>query len=655
MVSTAEIQGGQVGTVRPPNVVGAALSGAVNVLNAGGTVLVLIVMAITNADIFSRLLFNYPLTGVPLFTEAAIVAIMFLQLAATIGAGRMTRSDLMIESLLYSKLGAGLVLSATYNLAGIALMAIVFTFAAPAFEQAWTQNLYAGIKNNFTLPEWPIALVILIGLGASICQYMAAFASDIGAIYRAADDPLERRRAVGMLGVVALFCVAIALCLNGFRPTPAEIGLLSVALVIIFVYIGVHIAVALGLLSFVGIWGITGSIDVAGQLVSLSVAGGLRLYEFGVIPLFTLMGLLVSVSGVGRDTYEVANNLFKNVKGGLGHATVGANAVFAAVTGSSIASASVFTKVSVPEMLRIGYSPRFAVGVVAGSSVLGMLIPPSMLMIIYGLIAETSVGKLFTAGILPGILLALVYCVAISLAARFAPRYVTIDGTFQRATFVRLGLPTMLRKAAPIVGLIGVVLGGIYGGVFTAIEAGAAGTLGALAIALGRRQLTWRSFWGVLIETGHVTAAISFLLVCAFLYTKMLALSGIPNLMEVYIRDSGFGYFEIMTIFVVVILLLGTILDSGSIILITVPLILPVLAPFNVDLVWLGIVTVIAVEIGLLTPPFGISCFVVHASLRGENITLKDIFIGAIPFAIMMTLVLILVIAFPSIALYLVY
>lgn len=429
-----------------------------------------------------------------------------------------------------------------------------------------------------------------------------------------------------------------------------DIGLVSIIGVLVLVYIGVHIGVALSLLSFIGVSLIREDMTIAGKLLALAAGESLRRFEFGVIPLFVLMGLLVSVSGIGKDTYDVANHLFRRVKAGLGTATVAANAVFAAVTGSSIASASVFTKVAVPEMLRLGYNPRFAVGVVAGSSVLGMLIPPSMLLILFGILTESSIGALFIAGILPGILLAAAFSILNWVLAHRFPNFVAIGGEVQKAESL-MGTRELAGKLVPIVILIFIVLGGIWLGWFTATEAGGVGAFAALLLSILKRTLTWANLWQVLKETGHVTAAICFLLISAHLYSKMIVVSGIPGVMEGFIQSSGLGPGELLAIYIVAIILLGTILDSGSIMLITVPLAFPILQNLGVDLIWFGIVTIIAVEIGLLTPPLGIACFVIHNNLQRDDITVGDIFTGAAPYAATMLIVLLLIIAFPQIPL----
>jgi tripartite ATP-independent transporter DctM subunit len=280
--------------------------------------------------------------------------------------------------------------------------------------------------------------------------------------------------------------------------SPVFIALGSLLLMLVLIYSGMHVAITLGLLSFIGVWLIRGDAGVAANLMAQAVSDAIASHIFGVVPLFVLTGFLVARADVGKDAFEVANQAFRRIRGGLGVATVAANAVFAAITGISIASAAVFSRVAVPQMLRFGYQPKFAVGVVAGSSVLGMLIPPSLLMILYGFLSEQSVGDLFTAGILPGLLLAVAFSVAILLMATFKPHMVYRDGKAQPVDDEGLmSVSRMLVLMLPIVLLIVLVLGGIYAGFFTATEAGAVGALLALVIAIVRRKLSWRGFWEV--------------------------------------------------------------------------------------------------------------------------------------------------------------
>ena len=435
-----------------------------------------------------------------------------------------------------------------------------------------------------------------------------------------------------------------------------EVGLISVIAILILIYSGLYVTVALGLVSFVAVWFLRGSLEAPVYLVTLAASNSLEDYIFGVIPLFVLMGLVVSHAQMGRDIYQVANHLLGRIRGGLGVATVAANTAFAAITGVSIASASVFARVAVPEMMRFGYTPRFAVGVVAGSSVLGMLIPPSVMLIIYAIITEQSVAALFKAGIIPGLILALAYIIAIVVMATFFPDYVGGQQKDSGEITADASLSTreLFSKTAPLVTLILLVLGGIYGGVFTPTEAGAVGALGALIIALIKRKLDRSVLWKVLAETGHIVASILMLIVAATMYSRMLAISGLPSELGEWIGQTELGLYGILAIYVALLIVLGTILDTTSIILIMVPLFLPVIAPYDVNLVWFGIITIVGAEIGLLTPPLGISCYVIKSTLDDDRISLYDIFAGAFPFAVIMLLVLILLIAFPGLSLVLV-
>jgi C4-dicarboxylate transporter DctM subunit len=434
-----------------------------------------------------------------------------------------------------------------------------------------------------------------------------------------------------------------------------SIGWLAIGLMLAAIYFGMHIGVALIVTSFLSVW-LVKSPEVAARFVAASANDAIRDYLFGVIPLFVLMGMLVSVSGVGRDTFDVFQWLLRRIRGGLGLATVGANAVFAAITGISIASASVFTKVAVPEMIRHGYNPRFAVGVVAGSSVLGMLIPPSLLMIIYGVLAEESIGRMFIAGVLPGIVLALGFSVLIVGMAHLRPDMVGANGGLGTLTGEPLETPaTAAVKFIPILILITLVLGGIYGGYFTPTEAGAVGAAGALVIALVRRRLSWQKLWNVLVETGYVSVSVLFLIIAASLYSRMLALTGMPGAVTEGITHLGFGGWGFLSAYVLIVLALGCIIDSVSIMLIMLPIVLPIARSFGMDVVWFGVVTVVAVEIGLLTPPFGVSVYTVKSALNDPRITIRDIFAGSFPFVVMMFFVLLIIIAFPKLSTWLAY
>ncbi len=432
--------------------------------------------------------------------------------------------------------------------------------------------------------------------------------------------------------------------------------MIGFAALTLLIYSGMHISTSLLVVSFVGTALIRDNWDLAGKLLAQTATDAVTEYEFGTAPLFVLMGFMVMAAGVGRDCYVMAERLFGRMAGGIGQATVVGNAVFSAVTGVSIAAVVMFTRIAVPEMLKRGYPPRLAVGVVAGSAMLGMLIPPSVLMIIYAVITETSIGDIYNAGILPGIVLSVAFMITIYIIAKRNPGMV--DAMAAQTAVTRGTQTSLFKLMLPIIALIVLVLGGMYKGIFTATEAGAVGAAGATVIALLRRALTPRVFWQILIDTGYVTASIVLIIAAAAMFTRFLAVSGLPSYLSQWIAAHQFTLVSVMLVYIAIVLVLGTALDSVSTVLIAVPVFAPVFKDLGGDLVWVGIITMIAVEVGLITPPLGMSPFIVKSTLDadglGKQISLHDVYMGSLPFAAAALVVIGLLVAFPKIALLLV-
>lgn len=433
--------------------------------------------------------------------------------------------------------------------------------------------------------------------------------------------------------------------------TGIEIGAFAIAALILLIVLGMPIGLGMIVVSFVGVSFIRNE-TVAMRMIGAVANDSLREYLYAVVPLFVLMGLLVTASGVGKDTFDVFERLLRRVRAGLGIATVFANAVFASITGISIASASVFSRIAVPEMVRHGYRRRFATGVVAGSSVLGMLIPPSLLMIVYAVLAEESVGRMFLAGIGPGLLLSVLFSITILLMAYLRPKSV-FDREPDLIHQDRVSALALAGKGVPIVVLVTLVLGGLYGGFLNPTEAGAVGALGALAIALLRRSLTRGRFWSLLVETGQVTVSVLFLIMAATFFSRMLAMSGLPNALAETLLQSTIGPYGFLLIFLVLVIVMGFLIDSISIMLILLPIALPVAKAAGFDLIWFGVLTVVAVEIGLLTPPFGLSVYTIKSALGDRTLKVGEIFMGATPFVFAMIVALAILVAFPAIAVWL--
>lgn len=435
---------------------------------------------------------------------------------------------------------------------------------------------------------------------------------------------------------------------------PVTIGALSVAAIFILILLGFHIGVALATVSFAGAYLITGRFKVAVSMLQQTAYSAINDYVFAVIPLFVLMGLFATQAGATRDLFDAAEALMRRIRGGLGIATVMANAIFAAITGVSVASAAVFSKLSIPEMNRLGYNRKFGLGIVGSSALLGMLIPPSVLMIVYGVITEESIGKLFAAGVGPGLVVSGVLILTILIWVRINPAVVGREGQAEinaaaRGETSRIGV---ILKLWPIVALIGLVLGGIYGGLFTPTEAGAVGALGAFMLMIIRGRFSLPGTWKLLLETGQSVASIFFLLITAQMYSRMLTLSKLPDVLTQWAAHLQVPGVVILLVFIVILLVLGCIIDSVSIMLLTLPIMVPIAMQFGYDKIWFGMIAIVTIELGLLTPPFGMVVFAMKASLP-DDVSVQEIFAGVTPFFIALLVALGIVITFPQVSLFL--
>jgi tripartite ATP-independent transporter DctM subunit len=413
------------------------------------------------------------------------------------------------------------------------------------------------------------------------------------------------------------------------------------------VLMGIHIVTALGLVSILGVSYLMGGIDRALRLMSNTTYEAIRDYIFAVVPLFVLMGELVARSGAATDLYNIVNRGLGRLPGRLAVATVGGNAVFGAVTGVSIASAATFSRIAYPQMMAHNYDRKVALGSIAGSAALGMLIPPSVLMIVWGVITEDSIGRLFIAGVVPGILLSLMYGVFLSTYAVMRPE--KFGG---RADELDTPPPLTRSEGLGALGislLIILVLGGIWFGVFTPTEAAGIGALLALVLGLAK-GMTLREVATAVWATGRTSAPILFLLIMAQFYSRLLALGGVVDSVQETVMGMGASPVLILIFMFVVWFILGMFIDSVSIILLTVPIFHPIAVALGFDPIAFAIIGIVVIEAGLVTPPFGISVYTVKASINDPSITLPEIFGASTPYWIMLLVLAALIAVFPKIA-----
>jgi len=430
------------------------------------------------------------------------------------------------------------------------------------------------------------------------------------------------------------------------------------------VAIGVHIAIALGITSALGIWLVTGADWYAFGTVQTMLAAtayeAIRAYVFAVIPLFMLMGEFIGKSGTVTDVYRGINRLLRKIPGRLAIATVVGNALFSFVTGVSIASAAAFSRIAYPEMKRFGYHRGFALGSIAGSSCLGMLIPPSVLMIVWGILTEQSIGQLFAAGIFPGLLLAFLFIVYIFGIALLRPAAVGIKSGIEETAGKsgsddeEVSTLQFLVSLAGIILIIVAVLGGIWFGIFTPTEGAGAGALIGLALGI-IKGMRFREIINSILSVGRTSAPILLLLVTAALYSRTLAMTGLANAIEGVFLGSGMAPWMIVGVMVLIWFALGMIIDSISIMLLTAAIFAPIAVQIGYDPIAFAIIAIIAIEAGLLTPPFGLLVYTVKAAIssEGEDVPILEIFKSSTPYWIMMLVGMVLIINFPEIATYL--
>ena len=422
-------------------------------------------------------------------------------------------------------------------------------------------------------------------------------------------------------------------------------ALIGFAVIFALALLRVPLAFSMGLVGFAGI-GLTRGWDPALISTAQVVQETGFAYTLSVIPLFILMGNFVARAGLAHELFQAAYAFIGHVRGGLAHATVLACAGFGAICGSSIATAATMSRVAYPSMKKLGYSDSLATGVMAAGGTLGIMIPPSTIMVIYGIITETNIGKLFAAGVIPGLLTALLMMVGISVMTARDPSHAPAGE--------RTSWPDRWKALRGIWGvalLVFVVLGGIYGGLFTATEGAGFGAAGAFLFALARGRLTWAILYQVLVESARTTAMLFTLLIAATIFANFVNFTSMPGDLKEWITHLGLSPIMIITAMMFIYIVLGTVMEELTMVPLTIPLFFPIVTALGFDPVWFGVLIVMIVQIGLISPPVGMNLFVLNSLLPGVG--LGAIFRGCWPFVAVMILVLGLLIAFPQLSLWL--
>jgi C4-dicarboxylate transporter DctM subunit len=425
--------------------------------------------------------------------------------------------------------------------------------------------------------------------------------------------------------------------------SPELLGVLGILVLIGLLFAGVWIGIAMGVIGFLGILYLQGATAAFATLATVPYRN-VAFYPITCLPLFILMGVIVANTGVSTDLFKCAHKWVGNVRGGLAIATVLACAGFAAVTGSSIAGAITMGKVAYPEMKRYNYDDSLANSVIASGGTLGILIPPSIGFVIYGIVTEESIGRLFMAGIFPGILLTLLFVISVMVITRINPS----AGPAGPGSTLQEKI-TSAKGIWPIALLFLLVLGGIYVGIFTPTEAAAVGAFGAIIITIAARRLSTRVLVSSLLEAGETTGMMILIIIGAFVFLRFLTVSGVASSFAAFVSGLSLSKYLILLVVVVFYIIVGIFLEIMSSMVLTVPIIYPVMMALGFDPIWFGVIMVILMEMGLITPPVGLNVFALAGVTKSP---LNTIFKGVWPFVLAMLLCVLILTLFPQIALF---
>jgi C4-dicarboxylate transporter, DctM subunit len=645
-------QGGSSRTEAPPHILDRLERGCFHLTRPIaflGVIGMLVAAGTTVIDVLLRWLAN---SGVSALNE--IVALAFaVAVTACIPAGLARGVNLTID-LLQARFSRRL---AAWLQAVGALLLLAF-FALLAWRIAAYAGSLADRGATTVIRGWPqapffFAAAALLGIGVLVQAVVTA-----NLARKALAVPIGSATATSpLLLAVSVSIGAALLALAGYalfdfaglaRWAQARPGIVVLS-AFILLWLGLMLLVPLA--AIMGLLGVAGTAAFMGWGPSLGAfateaTGFLANYQVASLPLFLLMGSFAAVSGVSQDIYRLAQALLGSFRGGLAMATIGGCAGFGAVTGSSLPTVATFGRIALPEMRSRGYSPALANGCVAAGGTLGALIPPSTPLIVFALLTETSIGQLFVAAIVPGLLATLLYLLTVTAVVRLRP------GTAPPAVKSRPGeLLRALRSSGAVVTLFGIVIGGMYGGVFTATEAASVGAFGAFLLALARGKLKAGVFWSVMTDTTASTAMIYGLIFGVLIFSFFIGVTELPSKASAFVGGLQVPPLVIIAMILLVYLLFGCVMDSFTVMIITVPIVTPIILHMGYDLVWWGVINLVAIEIGLITPPFGLNLFVLKSLV--PDLRLSVVYRGVLPFCAADLLKLVLLVLFPVLCLWL--
>lgn len=605
---------------------------------AAASAILAVMMFLLAADVIGRYFFNRPVLGSIEITEFMMATMVFLGLAYT----QMHKGHINVDVLI-GRLSprAQAVLSSITTFATLGVFALI----------SWRCVVHAGllkvgqyISPTWYIPLYPFLYVAAAGAAVICLVLLVDFINSLKQVMK--DNKTWQARA-GLVLLMLVVWAALALPIWGLGiiggASPLTAGVYFTVFMIIILFSGTPVGIVMALIAFLGIVYLSGAAPALSSMAMIPYSTSAS-YGNSVIPLFVLMGVFCFHAGLSRDLYYMAYKWLGRLPGGLAMATIAACAGFAAVSGSGAATAATMGTVAIPEMKRYKYHPALTTGCIAAGGTIGILIPPSIPMVIYGILTQQSIGKLFLAGFIPGILQAVFYIVTIYILCKFDPLMGPLGA---RTTLKEKAIS--LKDGWGVVVLFLIVIGGLYLGVFTPTEAAAIGAFGAFIFAVSKRRLNWGRFTSSLTETGVTTGMVFLILIGGILFGQFLSLSRLPVGVATLMSGVEVNRYIVLAGIILVYLFLGCIMSAMAMIIITVPIFFPVISALGFDPIWFGILIVRMVEIGAITPPVGLNVFIIHGIAK--TVPMYTIFRGIFPFLIADLLHVVLLIAVPAVVL----
>lgn len=586
-------------------------------INSFGVVFLFGMMLLIVTDVCLRRIFSRPLMGSFEIVELIMIILVYLGLAYTTVQKAHITVDLVLSR--FSEKTQVLIDSFTLFLS-LGLFVLITWRNIIRARELWLEKATSSL---LSIPIFPFYYLLAFGCGVLSLVLLTQLVEMLG---KAGDlIPKKRLMLVYPLGCgLVLLLVAFSAHWLPWDMSPIKTGIVGIVVFFVLMAGRMPIAFSMALVGLAGYCYLT-QVDAGfSQLETVPFGVGSD-YILSVVPLFLLMGQFAFYSGLSQDLYDTSYKWLGQYPGGLAMATVGGCAAFAAVCGSSVATAATMGTVALPGMKKYKYSPRLALGSIAAGGTIGILIPPSIVFILYGILTEQSIGKLFLAGFLPGLLTVILYIITIIIQVRMNPRL----GPPGPKTSLKEKILS-LRNTWGMLALFSLVMGGIYLGFFTPTEAGAVGGGGAFLLALLKRKMSWKILYACLLETGQTTSMLIIIFVGAMLFNYFLAITNLPMDMAQMITGQGLNRYVVLAVILMVYLFLGCIMDPGSMIILTIPIVFPLVQSLGFDPIWFGVIIVMVAEIGAITPPVGLNVFVVKAVAK--DVPISEVFRGILPF-----------------------